>query len=393
MILAVVLEKRFTMDDAGGLWTEDAFSRSFWDRYRTVFDEVRIVARVARAEPGPSMLRADGDGVVAGPLPAYVGPGEFVRKRAMVRAAMRRALADADAVLLRTPGVLASLGYAVARRRGLALGVEVVGDPADVFAAGVSDHPLRLGFKVSLARSLRRQCATADVAAYVTERTLQARYPPGEATFATHYSSVELGDEAFASVPRIEPRETFRIITVTTLDSMYKGVDVLLRAVARSGRRGRLHLDVVGDGRYRESLRKLAENLGLLDSVRFVGRLPGASAVRAAMEGSDLFVLASRTEGLPRALIEAMALGLPCIATDVGGVPELLGRDSLVTAGADDELASAIDAVLGDHQRRWQMAERNLARSRSFHTTSLAARRREAYERLASAASRSGGGS
>src|SRR5690606_12476224 len=106
-----------------------------------------------------------------------------------------------------------------------------------------------------------------------------------------------------------------------------------------------IRLRVVGDGRYREILENLARQLGVWDNVAFVGRLPAAE-VRRELDNADLFVLASRTEGLPRAMIEAMARGLPCLGTRVGGIPELLPDDCLVPPDSPDELAGRIACIV-----------------------------------------------
>lgn len=73
-----------------------------------------------------------------------------------------------------------------------------------------------------------------------------------------------------------------------------------------------------------------AGRLGVADRVTFVGTVPAGAAVRAHLDAADLVVVPSRTEGLPRALIEAMARGLPAVGTTVGGIPELLADVDLV---------------------------------------------------------------
>ncbi|GAB3976194.1 glycosyltransferase family 4 protein [Plantactinospora veratri] len=82
----------------------------------------------------------------------------------------------------------------------------------------------------------------------------------------------------------------------------------------------------LGDGRYRPRLERLATDLGVRRQVHFTGTISAATEVRRQLDAADLFVMPSRTEGLPKALIEAMARGLPAVATSVGGIPELLPR-------------------------------------------------------------------
>lgn len=89
-----------------------------------------------------------------------------------------------------------------------------------------------------------------------------------------------------------------------------------------------LELRFIGDGGYRSTLTKMASDQGIADRVKFLGWLAAGPAVRAELDRADLFVLPSRTEGLPRALVEAMARGLPCIGSTAGGIPELLRRST-----------------------------------------------------------------
>ena len=228
-------------------------------------------------------------------------------------------------------------------------GLEVIGDPYDVFAPGVFDHPLRPFFRWHFARHLRRQCRRAKGVAYVTMRVLQRRYaagdlsmsvsdvdlPPGAilgGVFATHYSNVELDPAGVAQGRRKARRHgPYQLVTVGSLAQLYKGTDVLIEAVARCARAGvDLTAIIVGDGRFRPALMAQAERIGMAARIRFPGQVTAGEPVRRILDAADLFVLPSRTEGLPRALIEAMARGLPCIGSDVGGIPELLDAAELV---------------------------------------------------------------
>lgn len=98
---------------------------------------------------------------------------------------------------------------------------------------------------------------------------------------------------------------------------------LLQSAAAVFGRHKNAKLIIAGDGPLMAECRKLSENLKINDSVIFLGELSN-KAVRRLMVGFDVFVLPSRFEGLPLTIIEAMFAGLPIIASDVGGIPELI---------------------------------------------------------------------
>jgi glycosyltransferase involved in cell wall biosynthesis len=132
-----------------------------------------------------------------------------------------------------------------------------------------------------------------------------------------------------------------------------KGHRYLLHALAHLRARGhQVHGVIVGRDRGElPRLRRLAVDLGLEGCVTFAGQRADAAALIRAF---DVFVLPSLSEGLPVTLLEAMALGRPVVATDVGGIPEVLrdGQDGLVVpAGDPAALAAGIDALLRDPER------------------------------------------
>ena len=140
----------------------------------------------------------------------------------------------------------------------------------------------------------------------------------------------------------------FRIGWVGRL-SAEKGPDVIVDALARLTDLP-ITLSMVGDGRERGSLGAHARQLGIERRIRWHGVVPDAARLFAAF---DAFVLSSRTEGTPIVLFEAMAAGVPIIATRVGGVPDVVTlREALLVPPANPAaLAAAIRAVYGDGAR------------------------------------------
>jgi glycosyltransferase involved in cell wall biosynthesis len=130
-----------------------------------------------------------------------------------------------------------------------------------------------------------------------------------------------------------------------------KNQALLLDAVALlAGRRPRLHAVLVGDGPLRDELRAQIGELGLEERVTLAGERPDAVDVIAA---SDVFVLSSSNEALPLVVLEAMALGRPVVATDVGGVGDAVQHEQsglLVPPGDAPALAAAIERLLDDKE-------------------------------------------
>jgi glycosyltransferase involved in cell wall biosynthesis len=170
---------------------------------------------------------------------------------------------------------------------------------------------------------------------------------------------------------------------VGTLAQLYKAPDVLLDAVAACVRGGLdIRLRIVGDGNHRPELEARAAALGLGERASFRGQLTEGEPVRRELDQADLFVLPSHQEGLPRAMIEAMARALPCIGSTVGGIPELLLPEDLVPPGDAARLARKIREVVTDPERMARMSARNLGTAREYRSAILRPRRISFYEHL-----------
>ncbi|MEU7932772.1 glycosyltransferase [Micromonospora echinofusca] len=390
--VVVTTESRFSRTPDGRVWVEAGPDHSVWRRYLVAFDRVRIAARTRDVPEAPAgAARVDGDGVEVWPLPYYVGLGQYVRRRRALARAAASAAGPGDAVILRVPSPVGSL-LAMARERArLPYALEVIGDPYDVLAPGVVRHPLRPVLRATSTRRLRQQCRSAAAVAYETERHLQSRYPSLPTVPTAGISSVDLPPAAY--VPRARPvRPRLRaatLVSIGSLEQLYKGIDTLIEALALlTGDGPAVRLVHVGVGVYRPQLEQLAARLGVADRVTFTGLLPTVEMVRAQLDAADLFVLPSRTEGLPRALIEAMARALPAVGSTVGGIPELLARDDLVRPDDPAALADRIAAFLADPDRLAAASARNLARARRYAAGELDARRAAYYRAVAEATRR-----
>lgn len=160
--------------------------------------------------------------------------------------------------------------------------------------------------------------------------------------------------------------------------------DVLLRGFARlAGTRHEARLLLVGDGPRRAELETLAAALGIANRIHFVGYQPDPENYLRLM---DLFALTSRSEGMPLAVLEAWAAGVPVVATGVGGLPGMIedGRTGLLISPHDDAaVARALARLLDDRPLAARLRQAGLEEfNRAYHLDAMAARYEGHYREL-----------
>ena len=167
--------------------------------------------------------------------------------------------------------------------------------------------------------------------------------------------------EKFYPVSKGEARRTLRLphhkrilLSVGRLVPL-KGFDLLIKALKllfEEGHEQDLYLVIVGEGSCRKELEHLIDTLGLCEHVSLVGAIPHQE-LYCWYSAADLFCLASSKEGWPNVVLEALASGTPVVATDVGGLPEIIRSDRLgiLTKRDEQELAAGIAAAL---KKSWQ---------------------------------------
>lgn len=393
MRVMVASDLRFVRTPDGNIYTQSTMHYKFLSRYLMVFDEVVVLAclKDVRNPDMSALVRANGPRVRFCPLSYYVGPWQYLRRYFQVAAAVKKAIKEADAYILRSGQIGSLLGKNL-REKGVPYGVEVVADPWCVFAPGCNKSLFRPLLRVIGRLNQTRLCRYAAAVSYVTRESLQRRYPTGG--WATYYSDVELEDgdvvDEAGFQERIERAKTkseskdpWRICFVGLMAQPYKAVDVLLEAVCECIKKDlNLELILVGSGRLIPDFKKQAMDLGIADRVKFLGQLPTGGEVFKQLDQADLFILPSKTEGLPRVVVEAMARGLPCIASNVGGIPELLAVEDLVPAGDSNALEKKIQDVLSDVERLEQMARRNRQSAKGYTRSRLEKKWIEFYRKV-----------
>lgn len=216
-----------------------------------------------------------------------------------------------------------------------------------------------------------------------TKQDIMSVFGIPESKIAVIHHGVHPEDYVLPEEARVKLRSTLGIssqpmILFTGKLAPRKGVDVLLRALPQVLREMEVKLVLAGSGN-QQDYQQLAEALGISDKLRFLGRVPD-DTLRLLFSSCDLFVLPSRLEGLGIVILEAMAAGKPVVATNVGGIPELIesGQNGiLVEANNEGKLAGAIVKVLSNKSLAQIIGENNMKKARERFSWEVAAQKTE----------------
>lgn len=390
MKLLVATDAHIFRTPDGKHWCKSIYGYDFWKRYLDVFDSVRIVARMKDVdEMEDRKLLVDGDHVEVFGIPFYQGPKQLLTKYMSIQKALKGVDDGCDAALLRMPSQTATMVWHHLRD-GIPLAGEIVFDMMDdVNMPGQS--PLLKCLHIISSNNLKKFCLEANGVSYVTEHSIQAHYPSfarvnGESSkhFETYYSTITLKDNAFTGPRDFSGQEKLTLVlSSVAMNSERKGEKVVIETVKKCRDRGyEVTAILIGDGTLRKSFEEYAENLGVRKYVEFTGLLPSSDHVREVMLGADVFVFPTMGEGLPRGILEAMAIGMPVLSTPVGGIPEVIDRQYLFDPLDTEGFSKMICHLLDNKDELNEMSKANYEKSLEFSNSILQERRNQFYTKL-----------
>lgn len=376
--LIFLTELRFYSDEFNNIYFDKDFDVDIWNNYLRYYEKITVFARVKKTTKLmlAGYIKNNNNRVAFVSLPYYIGLKGLILKRRLLIKKIKYSLQEYkdSPVIIRVPGIIGFYGASFLKKRGVRYGVEVVGDPCEVFSGDNFDHPLRMILQKVAIKQLKYTIKHASSLVYVTSKDLQEKYPPPLSSEQFAISDVRICDNSIVKRPkRHDLKQEYKILCVGSLAQMYKGADIILETLSYIKNEVPdfdIKLVWLGDGVYKSEMQLLAKSLGLNDLVNFVGNV-NTKTVLNEMDSSDLLVHPSRTEGLPRVIIEAMSRGMPVVATNVGGIPELLEENVMVNKNDTKELAAKIIKVLSSPSLYNQQADRNLKFSKNFKQSNL----------------------
>ncbi len=368
-----------------GIYTDGKLPYEVWKRYLHYFDHIDIAARCVKInqEKISHFQLSSGENVNFTWTPDLNKFSTFIQNTKQARRILREKIAQVDAVIIRSSEI-GWIAAAEAERRGKPWAVEVVGDTWDaLWNYGTFKGKIAAPFAMLRAR---KWIAKASYAIYVTNQMLQEKYPCSGVTAGVSDVEIQIVDDAILDnrLHRISaPKMPFKIGLIGSLKTKYKGVHIAIKALSLI--RDQLYdceFHVLGAGDSRP-YSALAEKLSLDTQVFFDGQRPNGQPVMQWLDDIDLYIQPSLTEGLPRALAEAMSRGCPALGSTAGGIPELLEADCLHRPSEAKQLAELLKKAIHDRAWRREQAKRNFEVAKDYHADVLNERRDQFWAQFA----------
>ncbi|HLG98196.1 MAG TPA: glycosyltransferase [Bryobacteraceae bacterium] len=358
-------------------WQEGLYAYSAYAReikiWAELFGRVVIAAPLRRQEPPGDCVRFERTNISV--CPQLEAGGDSFRAKAgllftIPRMVLQLAMVfkNSDAIHVRCPGNLGFLGAMLAPFFSRNLVAK--------YAGQWTDYPGEASTTRLQKRLLRSGWFRGPVTVYGSWSGEPEHIVP---FFTSVMSSDQLARARVAAQTPAPQTRPLRIVFVGRL-SAAKNIDVLLQAIAEvKGQDINLECAIIGEGPERPRLQALSAQLALDANVVFRGGLD-FEQVLAEFERSDMLVLASETEGWPKAITEAMAFGLVCVGSNRGLVPQILsdGRGMVVPPRDVAALASAIQQVATAREEYQEMRSRAAAWAQQYSLEGL----REALREL-----------
>lgn len=375
---------RLKYSDAGRWYTDPNFTPEIWNRYLEICDRLTIILREEKVVYNDNEARTkfneipQNDRIEIVPLDDFTRPkwnyfNISIRRR--VKNKIFESVKKCDKVIIRSCSDYTYYCYRACKRYKKAYYFEVTGFPYEGLY-----YQSFLGKMIAIKMEKRQIVMAMDAAyaLYVTKHALQNRYPSnGKMMGCSDVEIVQNSEEVLINKLTFLKKGKKKLVlgTCGRVADKNKGQQLVIKALAKLKALGiNFEYQLVGFGKPNR-LKKIAQRYGVEGQLSFCGGLPHSSMM-AWYDGLDIYVQPSYSEGLSRAIVEAMSKACPVICSDAGGNIELIDNKFVFPRGDDNVLADKIALMLRD-DNLIEAARTNFAVSKNFERTELNHRRLE----------------
>ena len=365
----------------GKIYSRGGLSASLINSYQECFGNLTICSRVIETSAqGANLL--GGDEVLHEKFPDVLGSDLF--KFSTAYKSVKRACAKSDFVIARLPSISGLMACWYKRNSKQSLIVELVGCPYDStrLVGGIKGKLLAPILYILVRYFVKTGANTS----YVTQTFLQNRYPSNAENILSASDVIITLDPNVQAKRRQHLKHsnfnTLKLGMIGSYNAAYKGYHTALKALQylEDCCPGVYSLDLVGGGTQNE-IKEQAKRLGIDHCIKFCGVLAFPERVFSWLDTVDIFLQPSETEGLPRALVEAISRGCAAAGTNVGGIPELLRNDMVIKPGDHVGLAKII-LKLSSNSELIEASDKSFERAKNYEYSTLKIKRDVFYRKV-----------
>ena len=276
------------------------------------------------------------------------------------------------------PGILGCAASKYAAKYKKPCICEVTGNYFDVFWYHSLSGKLLAPFRYLDAKKTVRN---SKYTIYVTQQYLQSKFPSeGISVGISDVEIAKMGDvvlkERIEKINAYSDSTVYKMATIASVDAKLKGLIYALKAIKRLQRKGlQVIYYLIGEGN-QTYLKTKALKYGISNQIVFTGSMPH-NDVYDFLSEMDLYIQPSVTEGLPRAVVEAMSRALPCLGTNIGGIPELIPSEMLFKKKSVNQICSIIEGLTKNSLKKYATISFN--RAKEFEQEKLKKKRDEFF--------------
>lgn len=382
----------FVHDVKAELFNKDVFARSYgydiWkERYLPNFDSIKVCFRLKESPKDLNGIsdKSSGDNVEFDQrIGMFAGPDVFFSRR--IKRILKENIDSVDAVIVRLDSFMGLQTIKECKKEKKLYMIELVGCAWDSFwNHGISGKILApyLFFRT------RYEVKNAPFVVYVTSKFLQRRYPTNGVN--TNISNVKLNKQDPIDLKnRLKKIELSRsklvLGTAANVDVRYKGQQFVIQAMGKLKKTGITNIEyqILGAGNPKYLI-DMAKKYKVQDQVKILGSYPHEKVFEWLKNDLDIYIQPSLQEGLPRAVIEAMSVGVPCIGSDVAGIPELLDKEWVFKRKGNKATQIANLLINVTNEKLTKQAERNFREAKNFDYDLLLKKRFDILEQYKNA--------
>lgn len=349
------------------------------DRYFYICNEFTLVNRLRMIENGRNYVPVNHKKTKIVEVPDITSINGIIKNRKKAKEIVEEEVKKCDFVIARLPGFIGAYGVKYARKWQKPYFIEMVGCPLDA----LWNHSLRgkmlAPFMYLYTKKILKDSQNTI---YVTNEFLQKRYPSKGMQIGC--SDVEIVIEKSVIEKRIKKindmdKNIISLGTIGTLNMKYKGYDTVIKAISELNKKGnkKYYYKIIGAGNkswieYNINKYKMEKYVEIFEAV------PHNQISEWLDKEVDIYIQPSRTEGMPRALIEAMSRACPAIGSNAGGIPELLDDKYIFRKNNWKQLSEKI--VLLHQEEMKNQSNRNFNISEQYEKIKLEKIRKEFYD-------------